>query len=93
MKDLLDYVIKNKYVIICVTLVVILYALGVIEFFTKAIILFLLVGCAIFIGKKMQDNENMIKHIFNFKFVRRDDFNAKYNEKDNVYYYQDNNDK
>ena len=76
MKDFLDYVVKNKYVIICVSIVVVLYALGIVEFLTRAVIL------AIFVGKKLQDNEGKVKNIFDyFK-------NKEY--KNNVYYYQSN---
>lgn len=83
MKDFLDYVVKNKYVIICVSIVVILYALGIVDFLTKAVILIALVGGAVFIGKKLQDNENFFKELFG-KFKVK-----KYKD---VYYYQDNDD-
>ena len=80
MKDFWDYVVKNKYVIICVLIVVVLYAIGIVDFLTKAIILVALIGLAIFVGKKIQDNEGKIKDVFSyFK-------NEGY--KDNVYYYQ-----
>ena len=85
MKDFFEYVAKNKYVIICVTIVVVLYALGIVEFLTKAIILIALIALAVFVGKKLQDNEGKISELFDyFK-------NKKY--KDNVYYYQDKEDK
>jgi uncharacterized membrane protein len=79
LKDFIEYIKKNKYVIICVTIVVILYAVGIVELLTKIIILFALIGLAIFVGKKLQDNENFLKDILN-----------KFNNKDmgNVYYYQ-----
>ncbi|MEG0873273.1 MAG: hypothetical protein RSE00_05005 [Clostridia bacterium] len=82
MKDFLDYVVKNKYVIICVSIVVILYALGIVDILTRIIILFILVGGAVFIGKKLQDNENFFKELFgklNYKNYK--------NYKD-VYYYE-----
>lgn len=82
MKDFLDYVVKNKYVIICVGIVVILYAFGVVEFLTKLIILIALIACAVFVGKKLQDNENKIKDVFNY--VKNKGY------KQDVYYYQDN---
>ncbi len=84
MKDFMDYVIKNKYVIICVSIVVILYALGIVEFLSKLVILFALIVGAVFIGKKMQDNEESIKNIFNIKRYT--------NYKEDVYYYQDKKD-
>jgi len=80
MKDFLDYVIKNKYVIICIAIVVVLYALGIVEFLTKVAILIALIGGAVFVGKKLQDNEEFVKRIFNFKKGK------EYKEK--VYYYQ-----
>lgn len=81
MKDFFDYVVKNKYVIMCVTIVVVLYALGIVEFLTKILILFGLIALAVFLGKKLQDNEGKISELFDyFK-------NRKY--KNNVYYYQD----
>lgn len=79
MKDFLDYVIKNKYVILCIAVVVVLYALGIVEFLTKVAILIALIGGAVFVGKKLQDNEENIKNIFN---LRKD---KEYKEK--VYYY------
>ena len=64
MKDFLEYIKKNKYVIICVSIVVILYALGIVEFLTKIIILFGLIALAVFVGKKLQDNEGKISEVF-----------------------------
>ena len=82
MKDVFDYIVKNKYVIICISIVVILYALGVVEFLTKAVVLAALVVGAVFLGKKIQDNEDTIK-----EFLRGKGF------KQEVYYYKDNEDK
>ena len=84
MKDFLDYVVKNKYVIICVTIVVILYALGIVDFLSRFVILLLLVAAAVFIGKKMQDNEDFLKDIFNIK---------KYTKYKDVSYYEKKDDK
>jgi len=78
MKDFLEYVVKNKYVIICVTIVVILYAFGIVEFLTKAVILVALIAGAIFLGKKIQDNEGTVKEFFKGK-----GFNQE------VYYYKE----
>ncbi len=84
MKDFFDYIVKNKYVILCVLIVFILYALGIVDFLTKALILIALVGAAIFVGKKMQDNEGKILDIF--KTVK-----GKV-KKEEVYYYQEKKD-
>ena len=82
MRDFWDYVVKNKYVIICVSIVVILYAFGVVEFLTRVVILFALIAGAVFLGKKIQDNEENIKD-----FLKNKGF------KHEVYYYKDDNTK
>lgn len=82
MKDFFEYVAKNKYVIICVTIVVVLYALGIVDFLTKAVVLIALIAGAVFLGKKIQDNEEKIKDFFKNKRFKQE-----------VYYYKDENDK
>lgn len=64
MKDFLDYVVKNKWVIICVAIVVVLYALGIVEFLTKAVILVALLAGAVYLGKFIQDHEDNVKDFF-----------------------------
>lgn len=83
LKDFVEYVVKNKYVIICVSIVVVLYALGIVDFLTRAAILVALIGLAVFVGKKLQDNEGKVKNIFNY--IKNKEY------KNNVYYYQKNN--
>jgi len=83
-KDIIEYILKNKYVIICVAIVVLLYGLGVIEFITKFVVLLALIAIAIYIGKKMQDNESIFKKFLNFRGFKNED---------NVYYYQDKEEK
>ncbi|MCX8075384.1 MAG: hypothetical protein N2749_07380 [Clostridia bacterium] len=80
MKEFWDYILKNKYIIICVCVVVLLYALGILEFLSKIIILILLIAFAVYIGKKLQDNEKPFKNIFDIKFTKKDE---------DVYYYQE----
>ena len=80
MKEFFDYVAKNKYVVICVAIVIILYALGVVEFLTKAVVLIVLLGLAIFVGKKLQDNESYFKDLWN---------KIRNKNVDNIYYYQE----
>lgn len=84
MKEFVDYIVKNKYIIICVSIVVLLYALGILEFLSRIVILLLLIALAVFIGKKMQDNEKPFKDIFKFDFMKKDE---------DVYYYQEKKDK
>ena len=82
-KEVMEYILKNKYVIICVAIVVLLYSLGVIGFITKFIILLVLIAAAIYLGKKMQDNESILRKFLNFRGFKED----------NVYYYQDKEEK
>lgn len=82
MKDFLDYVAKNKYVILFVTIVVVLYAIGIVDFLTRAVILLALIAGAVFFGKKVQDNEDKIKEFFKGKGFKQE-----------IYYYRDNDDK
>lgn len=84
MKNFLDFLNKNKYIIICVALVVLLYITGIFEFVTKLVVLFALIIGAVYLGKLLQENESFIKKIFKSK---------KEDNNDNVYYYQDKNDK
>jgi len=81
MRDFLDYVKKNKYVIICVAIVVILYALGIVDFLTKAVVLVALLAGAVYLGKYLQDHEENIKDFF------------KHGGKQDIYYYKENNKK
>lgn len=67
MKEFLDYVVKNKWVIICVAVVVVLYALGIVEFLTKAVILVALLAGAVYLGKFIQDHEDSILDFFKGK--------------------------
>lgn len=84
MKDFVEYVVKNKYVIICVSIVVVLYALGIVEFLTRVIILVALIGIAVFVGKKLQDNEGKLKNVFDY--IKNKEY------RNNVYYYQKSDD-
>ncbi len=79
MRDFWDYVVKNKYVIICVLIVIVLYALGVVDFLTKAAVLIALLGGAIFLGKKIQDNEEAVLNFFKGKGFKGQE----------VYYYKE----
>ncbi len=79
MKDFWDYVVKNKYVIACVLIVIVLYALGVVEFLTKAVVLLALLAGAIFLGKKIQDNEESFINFFKGKGFKEQE----------VYYYKE----
>lgn len=88
MKDFIDYIVKNKYVIICVGIVVALYAFGLVEFLSKVIILVGLIILAVFVGKKLQDNEHFFKDLFAKVKTKTEGV-----RKENIYYYKDEKDK
>ncbi len=80
MKDIWDNIVKNKYIILFVSIVVVLYALGVFEYILKFALLVVFIALAVFAGKKVQENEEVINRFFRKKFRGQD--------KDNVYYYE-----
>lgn len=80
MKDFIDYISKNKYVIICIAIVVLLYALGIVQFITEIIVFLFLVIFAVFVGKTMQDNNGKIKDAIDKIFKKKES---------TVYYYQE----
>lgn len=80
MKEFMDYIIKNKYVIICVAVVALLYFLGVVKFITELLVFLILIVFAIFIGKTMQDNNGKIKFVIDKIFKKKES---------TVYYYKD----
>ena len=80
MKDLMDYILKNKYVIICVAIIALLYFLGIVEFITQFVIFLVLIIFAVFIGKTLQDNNGKINNIFDNIFKKKNS---------EVYYYQE----
>lgn len=88
MKDFIDYIIKNKYIIICIGIVVVLYAFGIVEFLSKLLILVGLIILAVFVGKKLQENEHFFKDFFANLKTKTDSV-----KKENVYYYKDEKDK
>ena len=81
MKDLMDYILKNKYVLICVTIVALLYFLGIVQFITQFVIFLVLIIFAIYVGKTMQDNDGKITNIFSKIFKKR--------KAQEVYYYKE----
>lgn len=86
MKDFMEFISKNKYIIICVAVVVILYATGIINFIWNFLILVALVILAVYVGRRLQENNKYFSELFKFKFMRKD-------EEDNVYYYQEKKEK
>ena len=80
MKDLIDYILKNKYVLICISIVALLYFLGVVQFITQFVIFIVLIVFAVYLGKLLQDNDGKIKNVLDNLFKRT---------KSEVYYYQE----
>ncbi len=83
MKEIWENIVKNKYIILFVSIVVILYALGIFEYIFRFLVLIAFIALAVFLGKKVQDNEEVINRFLNKNF--------KKNSGDNVYYYQEKN--
>ena len=67
-------------IILFVSIVVVLYALGVFEYILKFALLVVFIALAVFAGKKVQENEEVINRFFRKTFRGQD--------KDNVYYYE-----
>lgn len=85
MKESWDFLKRNKYVIICVLIVVLLYATGIIHIIWDFVVLVALVILAVYVGKRLQDNDKSFTEIFKFKFNKKD-------SDGNVYYYQEKKD-
>ena len=86
-REILDFVVKNKYIITFVVIVVFLYAIGLLKLITEVLILIVLVILALYFGKKLQDKNFKIKDIFNKSK------NGEFTKEGNVYYYEPSKDK
>jgi len=73
----LDFIIRNRYVIICVTIVLILAFTGIIGMLLEIIFTVLLVIGAIYLGKRIQEDDEYISRVFK---KRKDEI--KYTVKD-----------
>lgn len=60
----IDYIIRNRYVIICVAIVLILAFTGVIRMLIEVLFTVLLIIGAIYIGKRIQEDEKYISRVF-----------------------------
>lgn len=77
-ESFLDYIIKNRYVILCVSIVIILAATGVIRALLEIAVTVLLIIGAIYIGKRIQEDNDYISRTFKRKkdeitYVIKDD--------------------
>lgn len=63
----LDFIIRNRYIIICVTIVLILAFSGIIGKILEILFTVALLLGAIYIGKRIQEDEEYIARIFKRK--------------------------
>ena len=63
----LDFILKNKYIILFVTIVLILSWLGVIRALLEVGFTVFLILLAIYLGKRIQEDDAYIKRMFNDK--------------------------
>ncbi|MDD2627835.1 MAG: hypothetical protein PHR25_03100 [Clostridia bacterium] len=61
----IDFILKNKYTIIFVTIVLVLVWLGIIKLLLEIGFTVLLILLAIYIGKRIQEDSEYIKKMFN----------------------------
>ena len=66
-ESFLDYIIRNRYVILCVTIVIILAVTGVIGALIEIGFIVLLIIGAIYLGKRIQEDEDFISRTFKRK--------------------------
>lgn len=62
--NFLEFLLKNKIVILCVVVALLLAALGILEILAKVILTVFAVLLAIYIGKRIQQDKNYIKKMF-----------------------------
>lgn len=73
----LDFIIRNRYVIICVTIVLVLAFTGVIRVLVEVAFTVALILGAIYLGKRIQEDDEYISRLFK---KRKDE--VKYTVKD-----------
>lgn len=61
----LDFIIRNRYIILCVTIVLILIATGIIGVLIKILVWLALILGAIYLGKRIQEDNKYISRLFN----------------------------
>ena len=63
----LDFIIRNRYIIICVIIVLILAATGIIRMLIEILFTVALIIGAIYLGKRIQEDEEYISRVFKKK--------------------------
>ena len=66
-ESFLDFIIRNRYIIICVTIVLILAATGIIRILIEILFTVALIIGAIYLGKRIQEDEEYISRVFKKK--------------------------
>lgn len=63
----LDFIVRNRYIIICVTIVLILAATGIIRMLIEMLFTVALIIGAIYLGKRIQEDDEYISRVFKKK--------------------------
>ncbi len=63
----LDFIVRNRYIIICVTIVLILAATGIIRMLIEILFTVALIIGAIYLGKRIQEDDEYISRVFKKK--------------------------
>lgn len=77
-ESFLDYIIKNRWVIICLTIVLVLVFTGVVKVLVEVLVTAALIIGAIYIGKRIQEDNDYITRAFKrrkeeIKYTVKDD--------------------
>lgn len=73
-----DFIVKNKYVILCVAIVLVLLLTGILKFVIEAAVVVFVFMLAIYVGKRIQEDNDYIKKAFDLGKQK-----IKYTVKDN----------
>ncbi len=63
----IDFIVKNRYIILFVTIVLVLAWLGIIRALIEIAVIVFLILLAIYIGKRVQEDNAYIKRMFRDK--------------------------
>ncbi|MEG0073239.1 MAG: hypothetical protein RR922_03090 [Clostridia bacterium] len=63
----LNFLLKNKYVIVCLIIAFVLISTGIIKTIVNIAITVLVLMIAVYIGKKMQEDKDFLRKIFEDK--------------------------
>ncbi len=77
-ESFLDYIIKNRWVIICLAIVLVLVFTGVVKVLVEVLVTVALIIGAIYIGKRIQEDNDYISRAFKrrkeeIKYTVKDD--------------------